>query len=43
MLAVAILAENENTMGTRIARTLLPTETVLGIAMKTIIDALLEA
>ena len=43
MLAVAILAENENAMGTRIGLTLLSTETAPGIAAKTIIDALLEA
>ena len=43
MLAVAILAENGNAMGTRIALTLLSTETALGIAIKRIIDALLEA
>ena len=43
MLAVAILAENGNTMGTHIAVTLLSTETALGIAVKTIIDALLES
>ena len=43
MLAVAILAENGNTMGTRIALTLLSTETALGIAVKTNIDALREA
>ena len=43
MLAVAILAENGNTMGTCIALTLLSTETALGIAVKTNIDALLEA
>ena len=43
MLAVAILAENGHTMGTRIARTLLSTETALGIAVKTNIDVLLEA
>ena len=43
MLAVAILVENGHTMGTRIALTLLSTETALGIAVKTNIDALLEA
>ena len=43
MLAVAILAENGNAMGTRIALTRLSTETAPGIATKTIIDALLEA